>query len=72
MDLCPDCHRNGPMAAHRNAQTRQMLYEYGQQKWMEETGGSVEDFVREFGRNYLDVTPDVVQKEFIDSAKEKM
>lgn len=39
---------------------------------MEETGGSIEDFVREFGRNYLDVTPDVVQKEFIDSAKEKM
>lgn len=30
-----------------------MLHEYGQRKWMEETGGSVEDFIREFGRNYL-------------------
>lgn len=39
---------------------------------MEETGGSIEDFAREFGRNYLDVTPGAVQKEFIDSAKEKM
>lgn len=32
-----------------------MLSEYGQRKWMNDTGGSVEDFIREFGRNYIDV-----------------
>ena len=55
-----ECHRNGPNAAHRNPQTRQMLHEYGQRKWMEETGGTTEDFIREFGRNYLDV-PEVAE-----------
>lgn len=67
-----ECHRNGKKAAHRNPETRQMLHEYGQRKWMEETGGTVEDFVREFGRNYLDVTPGQGQKSFIDSSNEKV
>lgn len=52
--LCHDrCHENGPRAAHRNAETRQMLHEYGQRKAMEENGWSTEDFIREFGKNYL-------------------
>ena len=53
--LCHDrCHENGPEAAHRNAGTMRTLREYGQRKAMEENGWSVADFIREFGKNYLD------------------
>lgn len=52
--LCHDsCHENGPEAVHRNAETRQRLQEYGQLKAMEENNWTVEDFVREFGKNHL-------------------
>lgn len=52
--LCHDsCHENGPEAVHRNAETRQRLQEYGQRKAMEENNWTVEDFVREFGKNHL-------------------
>lgn len=53
VDLCPDCHRNGPRAVHNNAQVANALRAYGEKKWMEQTGGSVEDFIRVFGKNYL-------------------
>lgn len=52
--LCHDrCHLNGEYAVHRNAQTMQMLHEYGQRKAMEEQGWTVEEFRNEFGKNYL-------------------
>lgn len=52
--LCHDsCHENGPEAVHRNAETRQRLQEYGQRRAMEENNWTVEDFVREFGKNHL-------------------
>lgn len=52
--LCGDrCHRNGKDAAHRSRKTMEYLRAYGQQKAMEEQGWSTEDFIREFGRNYL-------------------
>lgn len=47
------CHIFGPQAAHNNGNTMQLICEYGQRKWMEETGGTTEDFIREFYRNYL-------------------
>lgn len=54
VDLCHNsCHIFGPQAAHRNKDTMQALHEYGQRKAMEENGWTVEDFIREFGRNYL-------------------
>jgi hypothetical protein len=31
----------------------QTLHEYGQRKVMEEQGWTTEDFIHEFGRNYL-------------------
>lgn len=53
--LChADCHIFGPMAAHRNADTMRKLKQYGQRKAMEENGWTVRDFIREFGRNYLE------------------
>ncbi|MGN1212000.1 MAG: hypothetical protein ACI4TM_09965 [Candidatus Cryptobacteroides sp.] len=49
------CHLYGDKAVHRNAETMKMLHEYGQRKAMEENGWSVDDFIREFGRNYIDL-----------------
>ena len=52
--LCGDkCHRNGKKAAHRCSETAQKLHEYGQRKYMIEHGVSIEGFIKEFGRNYL-------------------
>lgn len=39
-----------------------MLHEYGQRKAMEENGWTVDDFIREFGRNYID-TEDLHEKD---------
>lgn len=47
------CHIFGKEAAHQNKETMQLLHEYGQKKAMEENGWNTEDFVREFGKNYL-------------------
>lgn len=41
-------------AAHNNAATMQLLHEYGQRKAMEENHWTVPDFIREFGKNYID------------------
>lgn len=52
--LCGErCHRNGKEAAHRCRETALALKRYGQRKAMEENGWTTEDFIREFGRNYL-------------------
>lgn len=47
------CHIFGDESAHRNKDVAQRLHEYGQQKAMEDNGWTVEDFRREFGKNYL-------------------
>lgn len=53
--LCHNrCHIFGPQAAHQNRETMQKLHEYGQRKAMEEHGWTTDDFIREFGRNYLE------------------
>lgn len=54
VSLCVMCHREGKHAVHRNAETMQQLHEYGQKLWMQRTGGTVEDFRRLFGKNYLE------------------
>ena len=48
------CHIFGPFAAHNNAKTMKMIQQYGQRKAMYEQHWTAEDFVKEFGRNYLD------------------
>lgn len=47
------CHIFGPHSVHQDAETAQRLREYGQRKWMAEQDKTVDDFRREFGRNYL-------------------
>lgn len=53
--LCPECHRYGKNSAHLNAYTAQELHEYGQRKFMNEQNATIADFVKIFGRNYLDM-----------------
>ena len=53
--LCHDsCHIFGKYAVHRNADTMRELRQYGQQIAMERFGWTIEDFRREFGKNYLE------------------
>lgn len=49
-----ECHIFGKHAVHQSAETMQMLRQFGQKKAMEENGWSTEDFIREFGKNYLE------------------
>lgn len=49
-----DCHIFGPMAAHNNASTALRLKQEAQRRVMEAYGWSTEDFIREFGKNYLE------------------
>lgn len=50
-----DCHIFGPLAAHNNASTALRLKQDAQRRAMEAYGWSTEDFIREFGKNYLEV-----------------
>ena len=64
VDLCHgSCHIFGERAAHRCRETAQALHEYGQRMAMERMGWSAEEFVREFGRNYLDEGADVATEQ---------
>lgn len=55
VDLCHHrCHIFGKMAVHKNATTMRQLKRYGQLTAMKEQGWTVEDFIREFGKSYLD------------------
>lgn len=47
------CHIFGKKAAHNCAETMLDLKQYGQKKAMQEQGWTTEDFIREFGKNYL-------------------
>lgn len=52
--LCHNaCHIFGKYAVHRNRETMMRVRQYGQRKAMEEQGWTVEQFVKEFGKNYL-------------------
>lgn len=47
------CHESGPEAAHRSRETADKLHRWAQEKVMREQNWTTEDFIREFGRNYL-------------------
>lgn len=56
VDLCHDtCHIFGPDSVHQNREVMLDVKRYGQRKAMQENGWSKEDFIREFGKNYLEV-----------------
>lgn len=47
------CHRLGPGAVHRSRETREKLQDWMQRKLMAENNWTVEDFMKIFGKNYL-------------------
>ena len=47
------CHIFGPLSVHQNKDTMRRLHQDGQRKAMEENNWTVEDFIKEFGKNYL-------------------
>ncbi len=52
--LCGDrCHRNGSGAVHRNHATDLFLKEEAQMAW-ESCYGTREDFIKRYGKNYLE------------------
>lgn len=52
--LCHDCHNEPPEGVHHNARNMLKLKQYGQTKAMKENGWSIDDFRREFYKNYLE------------------
>lgn len=53
VDLCHYCHNESPNGVHFNKDKMLKLKQYGQLKAMRENGWSVEDFRKEFYKNYL-------------------
>lgn len=51
--LCHEGCHEGREGAQENPELRLMLKRYGQQRAMTVYGWSTEDFIREFGKNYL-------------------
>ena len=55
VDLCHNsCHIFGEYAVHRNRETMQMLRRCGQRRAMREQGWTTEEFIKVFGKNYLE------------------
>ena len=50
--LCPECHRNGPEAVHRNATLDRNLKKIAQKRY--EYTHTRAEWMREIGRNYID------------------
>ena len=54
--LChKECHIFGNKSVHKNPEAREKVKIYGQKKAMREQGWSIDDFRREFGKNYVEV-----------------
>lgn len=54
IDLCHYCHNEPPNGVHFNKQRMLELKRYGQRKAMSEQGWNIEQFRKEFGKNYLE------------------
>lgn len=52
------CHIFGKNAVHNNAQVNRHLQAFAQKKAMDHYKWSVDDFIKEFGRNYLNGNQD--------------
>ena len=52
--LCHYCHNEPPDGVHQNREIRRKLQAFAQKKAMKENEWSVEDFIKEFYKNYLE------------------
>lgn len=48
-----ECHQFGPESVHRNQTIDNIVKQHGQIKAMEENGWTTEQFIKQFGKNYL-------------------
>lgn len=53
VDLCHSCHNEPPYGIHHNQTRNETLKRNFQSKIMKENNWTTEDFIREFGKNYL-------------------
>lgn len=51
--LCHYCHNEPPNGVHQNKERRRLLQARAQSVAMERYKWSVEDFIQQFGKNYL-------------------
>lgn len=52
--LCHYCHNEPPMGVHHNREQRRHLRAYTQRKAMKYYGWTTEQFIENFGKNYID------------------
>ena len=52
VDLCHACHNEPPDGVHHNAKNNEVIKRLGQIRAMGDNNWTVEDFIREFGKNY--------------------
>ena len=52
--LKPDQHRTGNNSVHNNPKSWLWLKELGQKTYMEHYNKSIDEFISEFGRSYID------------------
>lgn len=53
IDLCHRCHNQPPNGVHFNKEAMLKVHQYGQRLAMQRYGWTVEDFRKEFYKNYL-------------------
>lgn len=53
VSLCGECHRDGRQAVHNDYTAAAALKKQGELRWLDEYNRQVEDFIKEYGRNYL-------------------
>lgn len=51
--LCHECHNEPPHGVHHNKEMMLDLHRYGESLWLFQHDATIEDFIREYGKNYL-------------------
>nr|DAV56310.1 MAG TPA: Recombination enhancement, RecA-dependent nuclease [Caudoviricetes sp.] len=51
--LCHECHNEPPNGVHHNRSNMDWLRAIGQKSWMGHYGKTADDFIKEYGRNYI-------------------
>lgn len=59
--LCPYCHRDGKEGVHADSDIMEALHKIGQAAF--EKDNSRQEFIKIFGKNYLDNIPEAKNKE---------
>jgi hypothetical protein len=54
VELCHNCHNEPPNGVHHNRENANILKARAQRRLMLENGWNTDDFIREFGKNYLE------------------